>query len=58
MRLYERLGFRTVGRVRGALLLNGNRHDLVIMDLLRSELEPLHTGRFRALEGEPGAPQR
>lgn len=57
IRLYERLGFRAVGRLRGAILLNGNRHDQVIMDLLRSELALQHVGAFRDLEGgsEPPA---
>src|SRR5262249_36238133 len=49
IRVYERLGFRMAGRVRGAILLNGERYDLVIMDLLRSELGPLHTAKFRQL---------
>ena len=34
IRLYERLGFRLVGRLRGAVMLNGSRYDQVIMDLL------------------------
>ncbi len=54
IRLYERVGFRAAGRVRGAIMLNGSRYDLVIMDLLRSELELVHTARFRDLEGELG----
>ena len=52
MRLYERLGFRKAGRIRGAILLNGNRYDQVIMDLLRSELEFRHVAGFRHLERE------
>jgi RimJ/RimL family protein N-acetyltransferase len=48
--LYERLGFRMAGRIRGAILLNGSRHDQVVMDLLRSELELKHVARFRDLE--------
>jgi RimJ/RimL family protein N-acetyltransferase len=56
IRLYERLGFRIVGRVRGALLLNGDRHDQVIMDLLRSELALRHVSRFQGLAQGPGAP--
>jgi RimJ/RimL family protein N-acetyltransferase len=56
IRLYERLGFRVVGRVRGALLLNGGRYDQVVMDLLRTELELRHVGRFQGLAQAPGAP--
>jgi RimJ/RimL family protein N-acetyltransferase len=54
--LYERLGFRPAGRIRGAILLNGTRYDQVIMDLLRSELALQHVGRFRALEQAPDKP--
>jgi len=49
-RVYERLGFRIVGRLRGANLLNNRRYDEIIMDLLRSELELRHVGRFTSLE--------
>jgi RimJ/RimL family protein N-acetyltransferase len=49
-RVYERLGFKTVGRLRGANLLNNRRYDEIIMDLLRSELELKHVARFEALE--------
>lgn len=38
-RVYKRLGFKTVGRLRGANLLNNRRYDEIIMDLLRSEFE-------------------
>jgi RimJ/RimL family protein N-acetyltransferase len=49
-RVYERLGFKTLGRLRGANLLNNRRYDEIIMDLLRNELELQHLGRFRGLE--------
>jgi len=49
IRLYERLGFRLVGRVRGALVLNGVRYDQLVMDLLRTELELEHVSRFQGL---------
>jgi hypothetical protein len=49
-RVYERLGFKTVGRLRGANLLNNRRYDEIIMDLLRSEIELKHVARFQALE--------
>jgi RimJ/RimL family protein N-acetyltransferase len=51
-RIYECLGFKLVGRLRGANLLNNRRYDEIIMDLLRSELELKHVGRFAALERE------
>jgi RimJ/RimL family protein N-acetyltransferase len=54
MRIYERLGFKPVGRIRGAIVLNGRRYDQVIMDLLRDELKLEHTGRFRTLEDDSG----
>jgi RimJ/RimL family protein N-acetyltransferase len=49
-RVYERLGFKTAGRIRGANLLNDRRYDEIIMDLLRNELELKHVGRFQSLE--------
>jgi hypothetical protein len=48
-RVYERLGFKPAGRLRGANLLNDRRYDEIIMDLLRSELELKHVGRFAGL---------
>jgi RimJ/RimL family protein N-acetyltransferase len=56
IRLYERLGFRMAGRIRGAIMLNGHRYDQIVMDLLRSELELKHVGRFQALERSADAP--
>jgi RimJ/RimL family protein N-acetyltransferase len=49
-RVYEHLGFKTVGRLRGANLLNNRRYDEIIMDLLRTEFELRHTTRFQSLE--------
>jgi len=49
-RVYERLGFKLVGRVRGANLLNDRRYDEIIMDLLRTEVEPRYLARFQGLE--------
>jgi RimJ/RimL family protein N-acetyltransferase len=49
-RVYEGLGFKMAGRIRGANLLNGRRYDEIIMDILRSELELRHVDRFRSLE--------
>jgi RimJ/RimL family protein N-acetyltransferase len=50
IRVYERLGFKLVGCLRGANLLNGRRYDEVIMDLLREELEPRYSLSFSGLE--------
>jgi RimJ/RimL family protein N-acetyltransferase len=49
-RIYERLGFKMVGRLRGANLLNNRRYDEIIMDLLRNEFELRHVRRFALLE--------
>jgi RimJ/RimL family protein N-acetyltransferase len=56
IRLYERLGFRLAGRLRGAVMLNGSRYDQVIMDLLRTEFELKHVGRFQGLARASGTP--
>jgi RimJ/RimL family protein N-acetyltransferase len=49
-RVYERLGFKLAGRLRGANLLNNRRYDEIIMDLLRGEFELKYVGRFQRLE--------
>jgi RimJ/RimL family protein N-acetyltransferase len=54
IRVYQRLGFKLIGRVRGAIVLNGNRYDQVLMDLLRQELELEHVARFENLDRGPG----
>jgi len=50
IRVYERLGFKLVGRLRDAIVMNGTRYDRVIMDLLRHELTLEHVARFQSLE--------
>jgi hypothetical protein len=50
MSFSERFEFRMAGRVRGAILLNGNRYDQVAMDPLGSESELKHVAPFRDLE--------
>jgi RimJ/RimL family protein N-acetyltransferase len=50
IRVYERLGFRSAGRLRGVIMLNGKRYDQIIMDLLRKDLELEHVERFRKIE--------
>jgi len=39
IRLYERLGFRTIGRRREARTIAGRKHDVVLMDMLAREFE-------------------
>jgi RimJ/RimL family protein N-acetyltransferase len=53
IRVYERLGFKLVGRLRDAVVMNGIRYDRVIMDLLRHELTLKHVARFENLDNEP-----
>jgi RimJ/RimL family protein N-acetyltransferase len=55
IRVCERLRFRSVGRVSGAIVLNGNRYDQVIMDLLREEYDMKHVARFKTLEESAGS---
>jgi RimJ/RimL family protein N-acetyltransferase len=50
IRVYERLGFKLVGRLRDTIMLNNQRYDQVIMDLLRHELALEHVTRFQSLE--------
>jgi RimJ/RimL family protein N-acetyltransferase len=50
IRVYERLGFKPAGRLRGTIMLNDRRYDQVIMDLLRTELELRYVSRFEQLE--------
>jgi len=54
LRVYDRLGFKPVGRLRGAILMNGSRYDQVIMDLLRHELTLEHVARFQSLDCASG----
>jgi len=53
-RMYQRLGFKIAGRLRGANLLNNRRYDEVIMDLLHCELALKQMDRFRSLENNDG----
>ena len=53
IRVYQRLGFKLVGRLRGAVMLNGKRYDQVIMDLLRDEFKLEHVAPFKTLERAP-----
>jgi RimJ/RimL family protein N-acetyltransferase len=49
LRVYEGLGFKLAGRVRGVIMLNGNRYDQVIMDLLRHEFNLEHVSGLEIL---------
>jgi len=40
LRTYEKVGFREIGRRRGARLLAGRRYDVVLMDCLADEFVP------------------
>jgi RimJ/RimL family protein N-acetyltransferase len=51
IRLYERLGFKAAGCLRGVVMLNGKRYDQIIMDLVREEFALEHVKRFKQLEG-------
>src|SRR5262245_35842082 len=48
--VYERLGFKLVGRLRDVIVINGDRYDQVIMDLLRHGLKLEHVARFQKLD--------
>ena len=56
IRVYERLGFKLVGRLRDAIMMNGSRYDQVIMDLLRQELKLEHVARFQRLDSASADP--
>ena len=34
---YEKIGFKTIGKIREALLRDGKRHDIILMDILQNE---------------------
>jgi RimJ/RimL family protein N-acetyltransferase len=55
IRVYGRLGFKLVGRLRDVIVMNGNRYDQVIMDLLRHEFTLEHVARFQNLDSEPAS---
>jgi RimJ/RimL family protein N-acetyltransferase len=43
LRAYEKVGFREIGRRRGARMLAGRRYDVVLMDCLAEEFVPPRT---------------
>lgn len=48
-RAYLKAGFREVGRVRGAILFNGQRYDDVLMDITRDDFGPTQSQRMISL---------
>jgi RimJ/RimL family protein N-acetyltransferase len=48
-RAYLRAGFKEVGRVRGAILFNGQRYDDVLMDITRDDFGPTRSARLISL---------
>lgn len=55
VKAYERVGFKLAGRLRGVLLLDGARHDDILMDLLRDEFTVRQREPFRAFPPNPGS---
>ncbi|MBS2016741.1 MAG: GNAT family N-acetyltransferase [Deltaproteobacteria bacterium] len=54
IRVYERVGFKHVGRLRNAVVYNGRHHDEVLMDMVRADMKLTHVGSFAsALEPKP-----
>jgi RimJ/RimL family protein N-acetyltransferase len=48
IKMYERVGFKHVGRLRGVVALGGVRYDEVLMDLVRDEFALEYLGAFVA----------
>ncbi|HEU5015971.1 MAG TPA: GNAT family protein [Roseiflexaceae bacterium] len=48
-RAYLKTGFKEVGRVRGAILFNGQRYDDVLMDITRDDFGPTQSQRLISL---------
>jgi RimJ/RimL family protein N-acetyltransferase len=51
LRAYEKAGFREIGRRRGARVLAGQRHDVVLMDCIAPEFVPLLKRALPELNG-------
>lgn len=43
---YERVGFKEIGRRRQARIIGDRKYDVVLMDILAEEFEPVHVGQF------------
>ena len=48
LRLYQKLGFREIGRRRQARMIAGQRHDVIFMDLLATEFVSPYVQRLIA----------
>ena len=47
MRCYEKVGFKEIGRRRGARIVAGSRYDVIYMDMIAEEFKkPYHVERF------------
>ncbi len=51
IRAYEKVGFREIGRRRGARVLAGRRYDVVLMDCLADEFIPPSRRALPAMDG-------
>ncbi|MCP1223379.1 GNAT family N-acetyltransferase [Sebaldella sp. S0638] len=45
IKLYEKTGFKMAGRLRKALEINGNRYDLIFMDILAEEYRSVYVDK-------------
>jgi RimJ/RimL family protein N-acetyltransferase len=54
IRAYEKVGFKHVGRIRGAIVYDGTRYDEVMMDLVRDELPMKFATRFAPAASSSG----
>ena len=45
IKLYEKTGFKIAGRLRKALEINGNRYDLIFMDILAEEYRSVYVDK-------------
>ena len=48
IKLYEKVGFKIAGRLRKALEINGNRYDLILMDILSEEYKSVYVDKVFA----------
>ena len=48
IKLYEKVGFKIAGRLRKALEINGNRYDLILMDILAEEYKSVYVDKVFA----------
>ena len=46
LRSYQKVGFKEIGRRRQARIVGGQKFDVIFMDLLAEEFEPVYVNRF------------